>query len=59
MIAFISCHDQRPTTNDSGLSPEVVGGSTGRTGLAACPSYVFGSLASGVQVLFGFERLIF
>lgn len=45
------------TTNDSGLSPEVVGGSTGRTGLAACPSYVFGSLASGV--LFGFERFDF
>lgn len=43
------------TTNDSGLSPEVVGGSTGR--LAACPSYVFGSLASGV--LFGFELFEF
>lgn len=45
------------TTNESGLSPEVVGGSTGRTGLAACPSYVFGSLASGV--LFGFELFDF
>lgn len=47
------------TTNDSGLSPEVVGGSTARTGLAACPSYVFGSLAPGVQVLFGFELFDF